>query len=97
MYGLVSVTASAPPIILLLAPPLQEDKEADEAWLLLFDVADMSDALAFGPLIVLVEDGPPPSKLRETVERRCCWLGAKITGVGVVEASRREAVSSELP
>lgn len=102
-YGFVSVTANAlpPPITVPLPLIPQEDNDAEDAWLLLFDEADISDALVLGPFIVdiLPGEGPPPppprSKLREALDRRS--LGAKMTGVGALEATSREAVSSELP
>lgn len=111
-YGFVRVTAMAPPNTggplttdTTPSPPPHEDNEAEDAWLLFFEAADTRDALVFGPLMVVAgildeddEDGPPlPSKLRDTDESRS--PGANITGAGVfeVDATRSEAVSSELP
>lgn len=109
-YGFVRVTANgpvAPPMLSTTVPlPLtpQEDNDADEAWLLLFDEADLSDALVvvLGPLMedILPGDGPPPpplprSKLRDAEERRS--LGPNMIGAGELEATSSEAVSSELP
>lgn len=101
-YGFVRVTAIAPPITVELAPPPLDDSDAEEAWLaLLVDRADISEALCLGPLTLFDEpegpEGPPPSKLRDTVDS--LWLAVTIMGAGAfeVEATSREAVSSELP
>lgn len=106
VYGFVNVTATGPPITVPLPPPPYEDEDSDaeDAWLLLFDDADMSDTLGFGPFTGFAEfdgDGPPPSKLRDAAAavNLWCWLGAKMTGAGLFEevANSSEAVSSELP
>lgn len=112
-YGLVSVTASVPPIIVPPAPPPHDDNDADDAWLLLFDDADISDTLVFGPFDEEsfpdveattaaetdegAEEGPPPPPSKLREANRS--LGANMTGAGVLdeEVTSREAVSSELP